>query len=529
MPQSGDSAQWLLAGETPGHGDESPCRREPSTSSPSLSGGSPPSSRDCDEMTLSAGNPFRADFVGRDMAFLPSGLQAHLDDKLGTRAGGPLCSLVLQKDEMTPHGDFVDVMERLQNEVDMAEGKVDTYSETFMSLLCALIVNPLIIMPFYTFLNGAAVSAIVWLFAAGMAHAGAQALYRCLDELQDSLAPELLANGTPVLARDYAFIAHQAFGKLGQGLAFAFYALDFWMSTISNFVIVDSMSRCWLPFLQSSAWRSARGLPVLCSAALTFVLLYVPHCVFKRTQFLGTITSLCLVLAVGLKALPRLSELRWSAAGDLGGRSFAENVLLEASSAFYAYGNVAILPKLTGSWQEADRSERDGVIKVAFGCSAVTYVIFGMLGASVMRPTPPDEVFQMRGVLGWVSQACFLLKLQLSLPLLASPPIHVLQEVLGISRSRQLRLCLNLAFLLASALLGLTAGGQIDGVMSLVGAAVTTSLVAVVPQLLQLKLCYRSMSWMSRGRSIAIASTGFVCACAGVAAARCRLNEHASF
>lgn len=463
---------------------------------------STPGGRKCRRYVAYAGNPFRADFHGHGTVFLPRSLQAHLDEQIAAH---------------DREADFHEVLEEVEGAwLEKAE-PVDDFKDTLLALLAALTTNTQILMPFYVSLNGVLVFTLVILVLTLMCDRSTAVLHRCLHQLEKKVP----VTDTLLLERDYAFVAHHSFGKCGQFVVILFYTMDYWTSIVALFVILENIWRFWLP----EQLQHDMTLPLLVHSLVSFMLLYVPSSVFKRTQMVAVLSTFFLVVAMAVQAAPRvlslgLGSLNWTSGAA--GYVSAEGVVLQITAMLFAYGNVSILPKVTVSWHSQPEA-RDGLVRTAFWISALAYVAFGLIGASAFQVAPPDAVFRVPGVLGVLCQICFLVRLQLCLPLLVNPCVHVLHNVFGIKRRKKLQCCFNLVFLLANAAVALAAGGQMDGVTSMIGACITTSLVTVFPMMMDLRLC-EDLPYSARILDVLQACTGVCLAGIGVLAASKRLD-----
>mmetsp|Transcript_84067 Transcript_84067/g.261194 ORF Transcript_84067/g.261194 Transcript_84067/m.261194 type:complete len:267 (-) Transcript_84067:174-974(-) len=264
-------------------------------------------------------------------------------------------------------------------------------------------------------------------------------------------------------------------------------------------------------------------MPLLGHAAVTCVLLYVPSTIFGRTQHLSALNNFVLLAVLATLALPKLARGGADVQALPRGGATADDIFLQIASMIYAFGNTAILPKITSSWQGRPCLRRS-LLRASYAGSVGVYVAFGMVGAVALGRCGPDAVFAMKGPLGLASQASFLVKVQFVLPLISSPCAHVVQDVLGLAQRKRQRMLCTLALVFASAVLARAAGGQIDTVMSLIGAGVTTSLVLVLPPLMELSLCWAGLAPRQRARLLALAGMGAAFALGGTMASWRRLR-----
>lgn len=463
-----------------------------------------------------AANPFRADLHGNGSVFLPRQLQACLDKKLAEHGQRALCNT---EQDSCSEAEFHEVMEEVRIEVAKEGGPVDSYGDMFLALMSAMVVNPLILMPFYTSLNGVAVSAGIVAVVTAIQHTCSDAIHHCLDEL----ASRVPASVAPPLARDYAFVAYYALGRMGSIVAIAFYTGDYWSANISNMVILDKLWGLELPpSFQELPWV-LQCAPLLVHGAIAAIMLYVPSSIFRHMPTLGCISLLVMVAALAVQAASRFEAEGISAWTSGFEKVSAKNVMLEVVTVIFTYGNVPILPKITLSWQ-GHAKERAGLLKGSFVTSGIVYAVFGMLGAIAFNPASPDSVIMMKGLLGRANQLFFILKIQGQISLLMSPCIHVLQDVLAITR-RSHRICSTFAFICFNVCVAKLAGGQLETVMSLTGATVTTSLCLVFPPAMRLRLCSGGMSALSKAAMVLVALLGACCALAGTYYSWLRLVE----
>lgn len=455
-----------------------------------------------------AANPFRADFAGSGTAFLPRGIRARFQDQLGDRAALGMCSLH-RKEELMSEVEFHDMLEQVEEVVSKEVHSVDTLSDALLALLSALVTSPLIVMPYYASINGVLLSSFLVMAIAMITLRSSLVMHRCLDVLEK----EVPHSETPPLERDYGFLAHHAFGRTGMVVVIVFYTLDYYTSMISYFVVVERIWIFWSPlWLQEHGGTSA---PLLAHALATFVMLFAPGSIFNWTQIIALASTLVLWPALGLQALPRVADLGLEALPWLvgaGGLS-ASKVACEVATVIFGYGNVSILPKMTTTWR--GRPQRQGyLLRTAFVLSGLLYILFSIVGAAAYEVAPPDVVFQLPGVWGLTCQVSYLLRLQMTLPLLANPCIHVMQDMLGIAQQIKSRFFANLVLILSSAALATCAGGQIDAVMALVGAGITTSLIIIIPPLIGLRVCRedgvanRMLNILQAGLGVALAAVG---------------------
>jgi len=326
---------------------------------------------------------------------------------------------------------------------------------------------------------------------------------------------------------DFGLLAEVAFGPRAASAINAVSALEVWLALVAFMVMNGGNAAIVAPEISTSV-----SIPVCGAIATLFC--FVPHSVFA---YLSLISTLAMVIAAVAMVLSTCCMARWANPYDHMGEAAVfrpENFPRSIGIIVFCFAGHPCFPAVLTSMENAQKwgTVCDRSFLVAF----VYYTSFGFLGFLVFGTTTSASLSENLGEIHgatffrYVAASCFLLKIQLTIPLLMNVCLVACWKPGGDEdeESESLwpcrRVLLLFAISAATMLVAMASADLLAVIASLTGSLFINITSVLFPAIVHLALSRKRtphlrMSWSTTATYVAVISFGIVQAIFGTALA----------
>jgi len=224
-----------------------------------------------------------------------------------------------------------------------------------------------------------------------------------------------VAQAVPRRGRDFAFLAHVAFGPVGRAIIGAITCLEIWFALVTFMVMSGVNINIAFPAVD-------KGVAVIFSCLFSGMLVFLPMRIFS---YLSLASSLSLVVAMGAMVTAALTMFAWANPYDHIGKPALirpENIPRSVGIIVFCFAGHPCFPIVHECMK--DRSQWRLSIAATFFLALVYYGGLGVFGylvfGTALEASLTQNVAQLRNALlcRTISAVAFVVKLQLTTPLL---------------------------------------------------------------------------------------------------------------